>query len=367
MKTAQRYIHRQTLISVLFVTISFLALFFFFDALDEVPIGSSEDKLTTAGALVYVTMLVPGHLYELLPIAVLIGTIFVMSSLAQNSEFTILRISGLSPARALRILLVIGAVFGVLTFLIGDYVSPYFEKTAQNYKASFKGNITSGRTGAWMKESQPGVNRIVNVQQLTPTGEMQNIRIFNFDAQGNLSDLIRAESGTVAANGDWLLRKVEHSHLTSKDNGRLQRVVREQADTRTINTGIAQSMIASALLQPDRMSTLELYTYIHHLKDNNQSAQQYEIQFWRKVFYPLSCLVMVMLALPFAYLHFRSGNITSAVFGGVVIGISFFLLNNVFGYIGNLNGWIPWLAAATPSLLYTAISLLAFNWLVQKR
>jgi lipopolysaccharide export system permease protein len=54
---------------------------------------------------------------------------------------------------------------------------------------------------------------------------------------------------------------------------------------------------------------------------------------------------MVVLALPFAYLHFRSGGITSYVFGGVLIGISFFLLNNVFGYIGNLQNWMPWLAA----------------------
>ena len=85
------------------------------------------------------------------------------------------------------------------------------------------------------------------------------------------------------------------------------------------------------------------------------------------MFYPLSCLVMVVLALPFAYLHFRSGGITGYVFGGVMIGISFFLLNNVFGYIGNLNQWQPWLAAASPSLIYSVISLGAFGWLVLRR
>jgi lipopolysaccharide export LptBFGC system permease protein LptF len=57
---------------------------------------------------------------------------------------------------------------------------------------------------------------------------------------------------------------------------------------------------------------------------------------------------MVVLALPFAYLHFRSGSIAGYVFGGVMAGISFFLLNNVFGYIGNLQNWSPWLTAAAP-------------------
>jgi lipopolysaccharide export system permease protein len=88
------------------------------------------------------------------------------------------------------------------------------------------------------------------------------------------------------------------------------------------------------------MRTIDLFQYIQHLDANGQSAQSYEIEFWRKVFYPLSCLVMVVLALPFAYLH-RSGGIATYVFGGVMAGISFFLLNNVFGYIGNLQNWRP--------------------------
>ena len=122
-----------------------------------------------------------------------------------------------------------------------------------------------------------------------------------------------------------------------------------------------------ALLKPERMSTIDLFKYIRHLDANAQTAQRYEIEFWRKVFYPLSCLVMVILALPFAYLHFRAGGIASYVFAGVMIGISFFLLNNVFGYIGNLRNWQPWLAAATPGLLYMAVSLAAFGWLVLRR
>jgi len=51
----------------------------------------------------------------------------------------------------------------------------------------------------------------------------------------------------------------------------------------------------------------------------------------------------------------------------VMAGISFFLLNNVFGYIGTLQSWWPWLAAAAPGMLYTALSLSAFGWLVLRR
>jgi len=132
-------------------------------------------------------------------------------------------------------------------------------------------------------------------------------------------------------------------------------------------TEISAEMVSVALLKPERMGTIDLFNYVRHLDANGQTAQRYEIEFWKKVFYPLSCLVMVILALPFAYLHFRSGGIAGYVFAGVMIGISFFLLNNVFGYIGNLRNWMPWLAAATPGMLYMAVSLGAFGWLVLRR
>lgn len=115
------------------------------------------------------------------------------------------------------------------------------------------------------------------------------------------------------------------------------------------------------------MSTWELFGYMTHLIDNNQNAQRYEIEFWRKVFYPLSCLVMLVLALPFAYLHFRTGQIAGHVFGGVLAGISFALLNNVFSFIGNLQNWQPLLTSAAPALIYSAVSLAAFWWMVLRR
>ena len=61
---------------------------------------------------------------------------------------------------------------------------------------------------------------------------------------------------------------------------------------------------------------------------------------------------MVALALPFAYLHARAGGVSLKVFGGIMLGISFVLLNNVAGHLGLLRDWTPWIVAATPSPLY---------------
>ena len=115
------------------------------------------------------------------------------------------------------------------------------------------------------------------------------------------------------------------------------------------------------------MSTTELWRYSTHLRQNEQTAVRYQIQFWKKALYPLACLVMVSLALPFAYLHARAGGISLKVFGGIMLGVSFVLLNNLASHLGILRGWTPWVVAALPSTLFLLLSMAAFTWLVRYR
>ena len=368
MRTIRQLLYKEILAAVAFVTLGFLALFFFFDFVDELRwVGKTgENAYQLTHALMVVGLMVPSHLYELLPITVLIGTIFVMARLAQSSEFTILRTSGLGPWRALHTLLAMGLVFVVLTFSIGDYLAPLSDRAAQLIKARFQGSITIGQTGAWLKEKQGDHSFAANVNALSSDGHMRGIRIFEFDNNGLLVSLIHAEKAEFASGGAWMLSAVERSdfHTQAVDSARVERF---NLPSYRWPSEITAEMVSTALLKPARMGTIDLFQYIRHLNANGQSAQRYEIEFWRKVFYPLSCLVMVVLALPFAYLHFRAGGIATYVFGGVMAGISFFLLNNVFGYIGNLQNWLPWLTAAAPGMIYSMLSLAAFSWLVLRR
>ena len=368
MKTLRRFLYREILTSVGFATLAFLALFFLFDLMDELRwVGRSGGGYTISRAVLFVALGLPQHLYELLPITVLIGTIFVMARLAQSSEFTILRTSGLGPGRALGTLLLLGSAFVALTFAIGDYIAPASERAAQLVGARHLGQLTTGATGAWLKERQGEHSRAINVRGLDPEARMHGIRVFEFDEHGQVAATITADTGAFSEDGEaWLLHGVRRSlfERTAEDRILVQRSV--DAELRW-PTRITASMVSAAVLKPDKMPTVELFRYVRHLEANGQSAQRYEIEFWRKVFYPLSCLVMVVLSLPFAYLHFRSGGIAGYVFGGVMAGISFFMLNNVFGFAGNLQNWSPWLTAAAPGLIYTALSLAAFGWLVLRR
>ena len=233
-------------------------------------------------------------------------------------------------------------------------------------KSRYQGKVTVGKTGAWLKERQAYSHYAVNVGALAPDASMRDVRIFEFDNQGILVSMTESQTAKFGKDESWLMKNADHTEFTSTD-ANATRVDRTVIETFRWPTQISAEMVATAVLRPERMGTIDLFQYMRHLDANGQTAQKYEIQFWKKVFYPLSCLVMVVLALPFAYLHFRSGSVATYVFGGVMAGISFVLLNNVLGDLGALRGWQPWITAALPGLIYSFFSLTAFTWLVIRR
>jgi lipopolysaccharide export system permease protein len=368
MKTVRRLLYSDIIASVMFVVLAFLSLFFVIDLVEELD---GLGRRSIAAALQAVALEVPGHFYELFPIAVLIGTIFSLARLAQTSEYTILRTGGLGPGRALALLAALGAAFAGLTFVVGDFVAPACEREIALLKARYSGGTRLGGAGAWLKERrntpQGERNYSVNVAGATSGGALAGVRIFEFDADGRLLSRIEAREGRVGADGTWTLADADIARWPlPRTEGPTQVQLEQQARLQWSSTLSAQ-VVAAAVLPLGTMTTLELWRYSAHLSDQEQAAQGYEIRFWRKALYPLACLVMVALALPFAYMHARAGSVSLKVFGGIMLGIGFVLLNNLSGHLATLQGWTPWVAASAPSGLFLLLSMAAFTWLVRYR
>jgi lipopolysaccharide export system permease protein len=373
LRTVRRLLYRDINGSVGFVAIAFLSLFFFIDIVDLLD-DVGRNGYTMGHAALGALLELPGHFYELFPISVLIGTIYAMARLAQSSEFTILRTSGLGPGRALGLLSALGLVYALITFVVGDYVAPAAGRESVLLKARFRGGLQLGRTGVWLKDRRhdPDGDRSVsvNVAGSGANGELEGIRIYEFDAAGHLLTRIDARHGSVGAAAVWTLREIERTDwpppLAGPGVGEGQIAIQRSASL-VWRSGLAADVVAAALLPLATMTTAELWRYSAHLSDQEQTAQRHEIQFWKKALYPLACEVMMALALPFGYLRGRSGGVSLKVFGGIMLGISFVLLNSVAGHLGVLRAWTPWIAAAMPSLLYLLMSLAAFSWLVRFR
>lgn len=370
MKTVRRLFYVDITMSVAFVSLAFLSLFLFIDFVDA--LSDSAKRGNSAWLAAAASLLdVPGHLYELAPITVLIGTIYALSRLAQSSEFTILRTSGLGPTRALSLLTILGLGFAVLTFVVGDYLAPLAENRGVDLKAAMRGGIAHGRAGVWLKDKQttPDGERSysINVGRTGAEGQMLAVNIFEFDPDGRLLRQIAAESGVVEGRNTWNLSNVNVTRWINATPTQPPKVSTETLPTWQWADGPSADVVASALLPVATMSTLELWRYIGHLDNNEQAVQAYEIQFWKRALYPFACLVMVGLALPFAYLHARAGGISLKVFGGIMLGITFFLMNNLASHLGLLRNWTPWIVASAPSVLFLVLSMAAFAWLVRYR
>lgn len=369
MRTVRRLFYRDIVSAVVFVALAFLSLFFFIDFVDELGDVGPKGSTLLLAALASL-MQVPGHLYELAPIAVLIGTIYALARLAQSSEFTILRTGGLGPGRALGLLASLGLLFALMTYLIGDYVAPVSERQASELQAQARGGTRVGRAGAWLKDRAvtPAGERSysINIGATAVDGTLLDVRIFEFDTDGRLLTRLAAATARVG-DGSWALQDVRATHWRPGPTPEATTVSEERQARQDWPTTLTAGVVAAAVLPLKTMSTVELFRYIGHLADNEQAAQQYEIQFWKRALYPFACLVMVGLALPFAYLHARAGGVSLKVFGGIMLGISFVLLNNVAGHLGLLRNWTPWMVAAAPSALYLLMSMAAFSWLVRYR
>ncbi len=367
MRTVLRLFYADIVSAVAFVAAAFLSLFFFIDFVDELgDIGSRG--YTALNAAAYSLLLIPGHFYELVPIAVLIGAIYALSRLAQTSQYTILRTGGLGPGRALWLLSSLGLLFALLTYIVGDWVAPQSERLASELQAMRKGSVKLGRSGAWLKDHAVTADGersySVNVGSAEGGSVLHDVRIFEFDADGRLLRRIAAAGARVASDSVWTLQDVAITRWTDIPAARATE--QHLAETTWPST-LSAAVVAAAVLPASTMSTTDLYRYIGHLASNEQAAQSQQIQFWKRALYPFACLVMIGLALPFAYLSARAGGISLKVFGGIMLGISFVLLNNVAGHLGLLRDWTPWMVAAAPSALYLLMSFAAFSWLVRYR
>jgi lipopolysaccharide export system permease protein len=381
MKVLQRYLASEIIKSVLFVLIAFLSLFAFFDLINELQsIGKGGYKLQHA--FLYIFLGMPGYVYELLPIAALIGTIYVLAQLASRSEFTIMRVSSMSTAMAAGMLAKIGLVFVVATFVFGEFISPKASEFAEKLKLRVQGTSVSQefRSGLWAKDvlreeglsGKPVGSRFLNVRDVNTNGQLQKMRVYEFDLNFRMTAMIEASHADYQGNNIWRLAEVSETRFpvaSSQNNSIVDMAgglrTRTMPNMNMISE-ITPNILAVLFADPDRMSALDLAAYAKHLEENKQRSERYEIAFWKKVFYPFAVFVMMALALPFAYLHFRSGGVSLKIFTGIMIGVSFQLVNNLFSHLGMLNTWPPITTAVLPSLIYF-VAALGSLWWVERR
>lgn len=378
MKVLTRHIAKEVLIATLFVLVTLVALIAFFDLVSQARNIGNRYSISMA---LFLTMLkLPSRLYEVMPIAALLGAVYTMSRLASNSEFTIMRVAGLSPFRLARMMTVPALVLIAMTYVLGEWLTPAADMMRNDMDNILFNRKLSARgysSGVWVKDNVKNAQageaavRFVNVHNLI-AGEHSRTgawRVFEFDKDGGLIRVLHAPEANYISGRGWHLKEAKVETLPKITDDEMP-MVEKSSSRKDVDLLLPSEMRPDILgvltIKPERMGISDLWQYINHLKDTRQTADRYRVAFWSKVFYPLAIFVMFAVAMPFAYLNARSGGVSIKIFMGLMIGISFYALNNIFSFLGVLNTWHPMLVAVVPTSVMLVCASVAL-WLLERR
>jgi lipopolysaccharide export system permease protein len=356
MRTARRYLAREIYRSCTVVLLALLGLFTFFALVDD--LDNISDKFTILALFYLQALALPTRLYDLLPIGLLIGSILALAGLAQRNELVILRVSGVSGLKLLGMLWIITIPLVIGATVLSEWVTPIAEIKSSEASLLFKGKAGGGRlnSGYWFKEpTKDGGSRTINITTLKADGEVEGITLFEFRKDLELIALSKAERGQFS-HGDLVMENVVENRIAEDavdalDNVRPPKtpiIQVLQLPRRVLSTTLTPERLLARVLTPERMSLVTLLDYIDYLSHNQLQSDRQVVAVWRKAVYPFTLLVMMTIAAPVAFMQTRRGGVGAKVFLGILLGVGFFMINQLALNVGMLSRWPPWVTALGP-------------------
>ncbi len=338
-----RQIHLGTLLTLM-VLVSLSLIFVFIAELEDLGQG----YYSLLHIIEYVGLLFPGKVVEFMPLAVMLGTILSLGSLASNSEIIAMQAAGVSIFRLLAAVIQAALVIALLSFLIADWIVPVSETGAKQIRSSAINDTTAIRAkkGLWIKDD----NSILHINLLMPNGVARQVEIHQLDNSGRLLSAISAESA-VPRGASWRLMNVKKT-IFGKSN-----VSTQQFDELTYQGKISDELLGALMIEPRQMSIRDLYTYLEFLQQNNLEASVEHLTFWQKIFSPLVVIVMSILAVPFVLGSQRQGNAGQRLMMGILLGLSFIVSDRLLTQLGSHLNLFPVINALLPGLLFLSLAV----------
>ncbi len=346
-----RYIAKTIVTGVILATLVLLGIFSFIDFVTQLKHVGTADY-GSMQALLYVALRLPQRFYELAPSILLLGGILSMGAMAANSELIVLRASGVSVMRITRSVLQSGLFVAIFVVVLGEFVVPEATGMAKAIRAEAldKKIILGGHNDIWARDG----NRYVNVKRVMPDRRLRDIRVFELGADRHLRGMLHARQARYV-DGRWLVEGVSKTTLSVDDSGELASQVERRRQV--VMERLIQPELFSVLeLEATDMSGRELYKYSRYLEENRLDAGEYRLAFWIKAFMPLTCLTMLVIAMPLVFATTpRSGGVGQRIVIAVVIGVFFYVFSRTMNYLGLAAGLPPVISAGAPLFIAATI------------
>lgn len=342
MSILDRYIGRTVIAGTLLALLILLAVDLFFAFANEVQdIGKGRYGLGEVFAFIGLT--VPRRLYEMFPMAALLGSLLSLGALASSSELVAIRAAGVSVLRIAGSVLMAGALPLLVVAAIGEWVAPHTEQMAQQRRSLAQSETITFRSdhGLWARDGR----RFINIRSILPDGRLSGVQVYELGKKGELQAVMQAETAAHAGN-DWTLENVRRSEIAGDT------FEQTRAPSLEWPSLLSPQLLNVVTIDPQDLSARDLHRYAQYMRDNGLDAGRYELAFWQRALAPFAALVMLFLSIPFVFGPLRSVSTGQRLLWGVLTGVGFFLLNRTLGHMGQVYGLPGMLSAALPPLLF---------------
>lgn len=293
----------------------------------------------------YVVMRLPSELYHFSPMILLLGTIGGLLVLTRSNELVVMRSAGFSSYRiAWAIMLAASLMIAIMTFL-GETAAPRFSLMAvmQKENARQAGHALVTKSGVWFHVD----NDFIHADQVISGEFLEGVTRYEFNAQRQLRAVYSADK-LILQDKTWQLRHVKKTlfsplQTNSESFDSLPWAVK--LDTELFND----------IIEPSEMSLKKLAQFSHYLKQNGLQASTYEYAFWQRILQPLVNLMMVLIAIPFAFSASSRHQSGMPMMMGVLLGITFFIADAFLEQVCIVYQLPAWCAALLPLLILSAI------------
>lgn len=338
MRKLDRYIGSHVLLAILSVLGVIVGLALLFAFIDE--LGDVKGNYSTLNAAAYVVMTTPRRVYDMLPMAALIGCLIGLGALASSSELTIMRAAGVSLGRIVLAVMKPLVVLMIIGVVIGEYVAPWSENLAQSNRAAAQGagEAQSSKRGLWHRQG----DEFVHINAVQPSGLLLGVTRYRMDDQRRMLSASFARRGRFE-NENWILSDVATTHF----RGDHTEVI--HADEERWDVQLTPQLLSTVVMEPDALSVTGLWRYIHYLSEQGLNNSRYWLAFWTKLLMPMVTVALVLLAISFIFGPLRSVTLGQRVFTGVIVGFTFRILQDLLGPASQVFGFSPLLAVVVPA------------------
>lgn len=293
----------------------------------------------------------PSIAEQVLPFAVLFGSMATLLGLSRKLELVVARAAGISAWQFLQPGIAVAVALGLFSILAYNPLSAALKQQATRLEAKIFARKMKGLgPELWIRQKSLDGQAIIRAEAaVAATNTVTSATVFVFDAADHFVERVEAGDG-ILRDGYWEFH-----------NARISSSLEEPQTYATylLATNLDASQVRQTFTPPESVSFWRLGETIARAESAGLDASRYRLQYDVLLARPLLFVAMVFLAASVSLRFFRFGGVAKMVLGGVSAGFVLYVVTEIMRDLGGAGFVGPSIAAWLPAVVGSLLGTLA--------